>query len=97
MYKNEDEKLIDILLGEAVMVLLKEDAAISNAALIKQLHAMAAAESDAARQLTFRRAINEVRNYSAPNRDGFSQEIRDSDNVMHLFTNEESQDGSKKH
>lgn len=97
MYRNEEEKLTDILLGEAVMVLLKADAAISNAALIKQLHALAAVETDAARQLACKRAINQVRNHSAPNRDSFSQEIRDSDNVMHLFTNEESPDGSKKH
>ncbi|WP_338563928.1 hypothetical protein [Erwinia sp. E_sp_B04_7] len=92
MYKNEDEKLIDILLGEAVMVLLKDDAAISNAALIRQLQAMASAESDTVRQRACRRAISEVRSYMAADHESNKHE-----NMTHMFSSEGPPDGTKKH
>lgn len=97
MYRNEDEEelLSDIILGEAVMVLLKADAAISSAALIRQLQSMAAAEKDPSRQRVIRQAIAEVRNYQAPDRS--THEIRDRDNVAHFFTSEGPSDGTKKH
>lgn len=99
MYRNEDEEelLTDVILGEAVMVLLKADAAISSAALIRQLQLMVAAEKETFRQRAFRRAIAEVRNNQAPERDSDTQEIRDRDNVTHLFTSEGPADGTKKH
>ena len=99
MYRNEDEEeiLSDIIMGEAVMVLLKADAAISSAALVRQLQSMAAAEKDLSRQRACRRAIAEVRNYQSPERHHDTQEIRDRDNVTHLFTSEGTSDGSKKH
>lgn len=99
MYRNEDEEelLSDIILGEAVMVLLKSDAAISSAALVRQLQSMAAVETELARQRACRRAIAEVRNYSATGRDADTRQIRDRDNVTHLFTSEGPADGTKKH
>ncbi|MBC3945903.1 hypothetical protein H8S21_11255 [Erwinia persicina] len=98
MYRNEDEELLsDIILGEAVMVLLKADAAISSSALIRQLQSMAAAEKELYRQRACRRAIAEVRNHQAPERHSDTREIRDRDNVTHLFTSEGPADGTKKH
>ncbi|MBD8165235.1 hypothetical protein [Erwinia persicina] len=99
MYRNEDEEelLSDIILGEAVMVLLKADAAISSSALIRQLQAMAAGEKELTRQRACRRAIAEVRSYQAPEPDTDTREIRDRDNVTHLFTSEGPADGTKKH
>ena len=91
MYKNEDEKLIDILLGEAVMVLLKDDAAISNAALIKQLQAMAMRETDVVRQRACRRAVSVIRSHLSADREGLRHDS------MHMFTSEGPPDGTKKH
>ncbi|MFK8257643.1 hypothetical protein ACFL9S_07640 [Erwinia sp. AnSW2-5] len=99
MYRNEDEEelLSDIILGEAVMVLLKADAAISSSALIRQLQMMAATEKEISRQRACRQAIAEVRDHQPPVRDSDTQEIRDGDNVTHLFTSEGPADGTKKH
>jgi len=99
MYRNEDEEelLTDVMLGEAVMVLLKADAAISSAALIRQLQVMVAAENEPSRQRACRRAIAEVRHSLVPEQDSDAQEIRDRDNVTHLFTSEGPADGTKKH
>ncbi|MEN5015795.1 hypothetical protein ABEH87_05455 [Erwinia sp. Eh17-17] len=99
MYRNEDEEelLSEIMLGEAVMVLLKSDAAISSAALIRQLQSMAAVEQETLKQRACRRAIAEVRDSQAADRASDTKEIRDRDNVTHLFTSEGPADGTKKH
>ena len=97
MYRNDDEKLIDIVLGEAVLVLLKTDATINNAALIRQLQAMAAVEKSAARHRACKQAIIVVRNNIKTGNNRYTHEIRDVDNVTHLFTSEGPPDGTKKH
>ncbi|RRZ93573.1 hypothetical protein [Erwinia sp. 198] len=97
MYRNDDEKLIDIVLGEAVLVLLKTDATINNAALIRQLQAMAAVEKSAARHRACKQAITDVRNNIKTGNNRYTHEIRDVDNVTHLFTSEGPPDGTKKH
>ncbi|MGB9098838.1 hypothetical protein [Erwinia sp.] len=97
MYRNDEEKLTDIVIGEAVMVLLKDDSAISNTALIKQLQAMTADEMDLARQRACRRAVSEVRGYIADERREAGKDVRDSENVSHMFTNDGPADGTKKH
>lgn len=91
MYKNENEKLIDILLGEAVMVLLRDDAAISNAALIKQLQAMAMRETDVVRQRACRRAVSVIRSHLSADRDGARNDS------LHSFNSEGPEDGTRKH
>lgn len=97
MDRNEEEKLIDILLGEAVMVLLKEEAAISNAALITQLKLLAVAETNALRQRTYRLAINEVRNHASADASVTRHDVRDRENKRHFLNHEGPPDGTKKH
>ena len=97
MYRNNDEKLIDIVLGEAVLALLKSDAVINNAALIRQLQAMAAVEKSAVRHRACKQAILDVRNNIKSGNNRYTHEIRDMDNVKHLFTSEGPPDGTKKH
>ncbi|MGB9097912.1 hypothetical protein [Erwinia sp.] len=97
MDRNEEEKLIDILLGEAVLVLLKEEAAISNAALIKQLKLLSVTETHVLRQRAYRLAINEVRNYTSADISVTSHDVRDRDHKRHLFNHEGPPDGTKKH
>lgn len=97
MYRNNEEKLIDIVLGEAVLALLKKDAVINNAALIRQLQAMAAVEKSAVRHRAFKQAILDVRDNIKSGSNRYTHEIRDIDNVKHLFTSEGPPDGSKKH
>ncbi|WP_048697127.1 hypothetical protein [Erwinia piriflorinigrans] len=97
MYKSEDEKLSDKMMGEAVMVLLKQDAAVSNSALMRQLRHMIAVEKNSLRQDALMRAIDEVSQYMGVKRATNTVEIRDRDNVAHFFTSEGPVDGAKKH
>ncbi|WP_042958948.1 hypothetical protein [Erwinia tasmaniensis] len=97
MYKSEDEKLSDKMMGEAVMVLLRQDAAISNSALMRQLRDMVTVETDPRRQVALMRAIDEVSQYLSVKPPANRIEIRDRDNVTHFFTSEGPANGVKKH
>lgn len=57
MSKNDDEKLVDILTGEAVMVLLAQDSPVFAEHVVAQLQAMAASERNPIRLRAFQRAI----------------------------------------
>ncbi|WP_075182105.1 hypothetical protein [Pantoea sp. 1.19] len=97
MYRSDEEKLIDTILGEAVIALLKGGGAINNAILIRQLQNMAASEKDPARQQACKQAIAEVRNNMTATRNRTTHEIVDRDNVRHLFTSDGPPEGTKKH
>jgi len=57
MSKNDDERLVDILTGEAVMALLAQDSPVFAEHVVAQLQAMAASERNPIRQRAFQRAI----------------------------------------
>lgn len=46
MYRSEDEKLADIVMGDAVLQLLKQAGPVTTLALLEKLRAMAASETD---------------------------------------------------
>ncbi|MBN7120573.1 hypothetical protein BSU01_02415 [Erwinia billingiae] len=96
MDKNDEEKRVDILLGEAVMVLLKEDAAISNAALIKQLRLQSEMETDPRQKRAYRLAVSEVRNYASAGTPLPRHQVHNRDKKR-LLVNQGPPDGSKKH
>lgn len=60
MSKNDDERLVDILTGEAVMALLAQDSPVFAEHVVAQLQAMAASERNPVRQRAFQRAIAEL-------------------------------------
>ncbi|CAK6501282.1 hypothetical protein PANPB_00153 (plasmid) [Pantoea sp. Nvir] len=60
MSKNDDEKLVDILIGEAVMVLLQQESPVFAKHVVAQLQAMAASERNPVRQRAFQHAIAEL-------------------------------------
>jgi hypothetical protein len=97
MYKDEEERLTNILLGEAVMVLLKDDASINSANLLRLLHSMFASEKDTFRQQACRTAMEELRNYSSFETEESSFEQPGRDDMSHLFTSDGPPDGTKKH
>lgn len=61
MNRSDDEKLKDIMMGEAVLALLHGGGAVSVATLIAQLQALGVSEQDDARRLACERAVAEVR------------------------------------
>lgn len=60
MQRDKAERLTDIVIGEAVTVMLAEDDAISAEALARQLSNMMSRESDPARLTALQRAVAEV-------------------------------------
>lgn len=97
MDRNDEEILLDIVLGEAVMALLKDDAAIGNAALIKQLQRLSETETDSTRKRVYRLAIAEVRNYASARAAVTRHKVGDRDNKRHLYNHQGPADGAKKH
>ncbi|WP_034917990.1 MULTISPECIES: hypothetical protein [Erwinia] len=95
MYKNEEDKLTDIMLGEAVLALLHGGGPVTNAALIDQLRTMIDVEQDEIKKRACKRAINEVR--ESKNNTRTTHEVRDRDNVRHIFNNDGPSDDTKKH
>ena len=53
MYKNDIEKLTDELIGQAVLLLLKRNVPVNSMALLTQLRAMQATETERSRRDDF--------------------------------------------
>ncbi|MDW8844965.1 hypothetical protein SD961_03490 [Erwinia sp. MMLR14_017] len=62
MFPDEEEKLTDIMLGDAVLYLLQEGSAINVSALIATLQKMAEREESAIYQQACLNALKNVRN-----------------------------------
>lgn len=60
MNRSKEEKLADVMLGEAVLKLLHDGGAVSRASLTEKLTDMAAREAAPARQQACLHAINDV-------------------------------------
>ncbi|QKJ88619.1 hypothetical protein PMPD1_3705 [Paramixta manurensis] len=99
MNRNKDDRLTDTLLGEAILAIMRTDTPISNATVLRQLQAMAAVEVDQERRKACLRAIGAVRNSASTPKETqpVGQEVRDGDNVIHMFTNDGPPDGTSKH
>ena len=61
MHKNEDERLSDIIMGEAVIELLDEIAPVTISSLLLKLQAFLLREENANKEKAIRRAIDEVK------------------------------------
>lgn len=97
MYKSNDERLTDILIGEATLELLLSGKAVSSRALREVLQRMAECEDDDERQLAFARAINEVeQNLKTQSRQS-RVTLRDRHNAEHHFKGEAVPGDKRKH
>ncbi|WP_434746088.1 hypothetical protein [Candidatus Pantoea rara] len=97
MYRSEDEKLTDVMIGEAVLTLLKSDKPVSSNALIAQLEQMAADADDNAKVSVIRKAITEVRNGMVAARKRVQADGTERDKNTHRMNSDGPPDGSKKH
>ncbi|WP_337010943.1 hypothetical protein [Pantoea sp. AS142] len=97
MYRSEDEKLTDVIIGEAVLTLLKSDKSVSSNALIEQLELMAADADDNAKVAIIRKAITEVRNGMIAARKRVKGDLAERENTTHRMNSDGPPDGSKKH
>lgn len=85
LYRSDEERLTDILIGDAVLQLLATDS-VSDSALLNKLNDMASYECDPSRQHALQRAIVEVQKSI----ETFSRHaiiLKDMDNVGHVFRN----------
>lgn len=97
MYRSEDEKLTDVMIGEAVLTLLKSDKPVSSNALIAQLELMAADADDDVKVSVIRKAITEVRNGMVAARKRVQGDGAGRDNTAHRMNSDGPPEGSKKH
>lgn len=97
MLRNKQEKLADILLGEAVLALLRGAAPVSTTALLEQLNAMAASEKDVELKSACKFAISEIRRYLAAGRSQAVLNDSDRDTVIHVLNNDGPADGTRRH
>jgi len=58
MFRSEPEK-VNIVIGEAIMALIRNDTDVSNEMISKQLNLMLEAETDESRRRTIRQAIKQ--------------------------------------
>lgn len=96
MKHSDDDKMIDILIGEAVLSLLHENGPISSAALVARLELMSENE-DAAQVSLLHRAIVEVREGISTARNRNHDEPSASDSHRHVSSIKNVPQGSKKH
>jgi hypothetical protein len=97
MYRSDEEKLTDVVIGEAVLTLLKSDSPVSSTALIAQLEVMAAAAEDAKMARAIKGAVTEVRKGMAAASKRSKLDFPDRENITHRFNSEGPPEGSKKH
>ncbi|WP_312120445.1 hypothetical protein [Pantoea vagans] len=97
MYRSEDEKLTDVMIGEAVLTLLKSDKPVSSNALIAQLELMAANADDDSKVSVIRKAITEVRNGMVAARKRVQGDGAERNKTAHRMNSDGPPDGSKKH
>lgn len=97
MYRSNEERLTDKLIGEAVISLLKSKSPISTDRLIAQLQFMAVSADNINRKSACERIINEIRHDLADKRGRITYEVRDVNNVRHFFNAEGPSDDKKRH
>lgn len=61
MYRDDDEKLADVIIGEAVMSMLDRDSPVTTASLLVKLQSLQMTENDARRKKAIFCAIREIR------------------------------------
>lgn len=86
MYRSDEERLADIVMGDAVLQLLQKAGPVTNSALLDKLRGMAAQEPNPTRQKALRRAMAEVMN-NMQSSNSESVALKDTDNVTHIFRN----------
>lgn len=97
MYKSNDERLTDILIGEAILSLLQSGKAVSSRALMDALQRMAEQEEDEDRQQGLLRAINEVQQNLNVQTGQTRVTLRDRHNGEHHFKGEPVPGDKRKH
>ena len=96
MYRSDEDRLADILMGDAVLQLLQTRSPVTTRALLDKLHKMAAQEPDVQRQNALRRAMAEVmNNMDAPEESGTP--LKTADNVTHIFRRRDGEGNDTKH
>lgn len=100
MSKSDIDKLVDIIMGEAVLKLLESDAAISYDALIDQLRTSMHSETDPQRRQACARTLSDVRAFKANinQQDGTTEQpLFSKDSILLRFNGDPPGSNDKKH
>ena len=96
MFRSKNEKLTDLLLGEAVVALLKANHPVSIDRLLTQLKFMAGRDPDLQRKQACEQIINEIR-HGDKGLQGPLTQFYSTEKVNHSFNAEGPFDERKKH
>lgn len=96
MNRSEQQKIIDEIIGEAALTLLKLSGPVNTQALIDQLMLMKEQSSDNEQRAAVIAAINDVRDSIMAGKKR-REEQPSADNVLQLFGNQESSGSNRKH
>lgn len=97
MYRSNDERLTDLLIGEATLELLLSGKAVSSRALKEILQRMADEEEDEDRQQALARAIDEVQQNLNTQSGQSRVTLRDRNNTEHHFKTDAIPGDKRKH
>ena len=97
MKRSEEEKMTDIVMGEAALALLKMGKRISSRSLLSQLQSIQENESHQSRREACSRAIAEVESSMASTSPRTTVTVRDGENVSHFFTSDGPTKNARKH
>ena len=97
MYRSNNQKLTDEIIGEAVLALLHAKGPVTTQALIAQLQAMESHAQDAVRREAIIAAIADVRSSMSEGKRRVMHEEQSRDNVHSLFGDKKPSGSSKKH
>lgn len=84
MNRSDEQRLADIVMGDAVLQLLQKAGPVTHSALLDKLRSMAAMEANPARQKALQRAMAEVMN-NLQSPDTQSATLKETNNVTHIF------------
>ncbi|WP_034944302.1 hypothetical protein [Erwinia oleae] len=99
MNRSDSDKLTDILLGEAVLSVIKQQKNLNAATLLERLQGMAASEQDSARYIACLNAITVIKKTETSS--ATQRLMRNlpaaEDNVIRFDTDNRKPSGSNKH
>lgn len=94
MFRTEEEKLVDTILGEAVIKLLDSNSVIGSSTLIAMLSLMAKKETDPTRQKACLDALNDVKNSLSVKKDS---NLKQDTTASQIFIGQDFTENEKKH
>lgn len=97
MYKINNERATDLIIGEAMLDLLSGGCALSSRALLEKLQQMAKLAVDEEREQVIQRAIKEVQHSLNLHKEQSRMTMKDVHSMEHSFRSDKLPGNNRKH